>query len=447
MVNPSRIREAALGLTIPGLLYGLYNDYSRMNRWNNQFSSAVSFPGKVYTGVRSLDRMLRGRSLQPYRGVRASGYTKQGTKPIGKDASKQLTAPVRKRGRGRVMGRRRYRRAKKRIRPQGSFVFSLERGGSIQPTVAGIIGHYTSPRIQMQRCMFAAILRRLFGRAGYRCSMPARPIDGIVTGDTVILHYEFGAASLDDWSFSLTAGATLSQAITAMANSFNTELAALAGNLALGNLRIYRATLFPATTGPNVGRIELDLTNAKFQFNITSTLNIQNRSVGETGDEEMDEVDNTPVHGRCYEGLGSGPDSRYSTDATSLTIIHADTTNGVILANNPENMEQAPMTYNFVNIKRTGYTKIHPGTIHTSKLTLNRTYDIGTLCRMLFIATADGNYAARNGKYRLFHLEKVLETNNTNPLAMNLAYQHGLRISVKLLNPNTDVPIPEFVRS
>lgn len=420
-----------------GLIGSIASIISNLNRYGSYYRSTRSTAKLAGSAYRTVKGAL-GYQKVSNKGVRSTNFSTQRTKAVGR--RKYVKGK-----KGRMVRMKKYKSPASKA--QGAFIYSLERGGAITPTVSGVLGHATCPRVQMQRALFGCILRRLFVRAGLRCPIPARPIDGIITGDVVELLFEYGSASLDGWSFSLTTGATLTQAISACVNDFNTKLASLAGALALGNLRIYRAIFKPNSSGSTGSRVELDLTSAKVAVAINSSLRIQNRSVGETGDEDSTEVDNCPVQGRCYQGYGTGPDSRFQVDATTIPELHADSTYGVVSVSNPENMSEAPLTYNFNNVKRAGFTRITPGTIHLSKLNFYKVFSLETMCRAIFVATADGNPAMRIGKYSLFVLEKVIETNNASPLAMNLAYEHQLYMNFKLVNPNTDYPVPEFIRA
>lgn len=334
----------------------------------------------------------------------------------------------------------------KRRYNQGTFMYSLERGSQISPTVSGVIGHITSPRVVMQRVMFGALLRRLFVRAGLRCPIPSRAIEGVTTGDVVTFNFEYGSASLDGFSFTLTAGATFTQALNACVTDWNAKIASLTGSLVFSNTRFYKMSYTPSGNVGTPGRVEIDLTEAKIELHCASMLKIQNRSVGEVGDENADDVDNVPVQGKLYVGYGSGPDSRFQTDATTLVQLHGDA-NGVIEVSNPENMSDAPLPTLFNGVKKAGFIKIMPGQINRHYIKYKNVMYLTTFLRRILFATADSTPAVNLGKFAFVVLEKTLETNNGSPLAMTLSYEHQLNVTSKIVQVNADDPVPEYVRN
>lgn len=347
-------------------------------------------------------------------------------------------------------GRRIYSRKvrkfkKKRSLNQHTFQFSMERGSSISPTVSGILGHITCPRKQILRAMFGAILRKLFVRVGLKCVVPSRPMDGISLAgvDTVTFFFEYGSASLDAYSFTLSAGATFTQALDSAVGDWVAKFNALSGGLSNSNVRFTKVQYSRPGTAQIVTN---DLLESKIQLYSTSMLKIQNRSVGEVGDENADDVDNVPVQGKVYSGWGTGPDSRYQTDNLTLVELHGDVENGVIAVSNPENMSDAPLVTQFNGVKRSGFVKIMPGQINRHYLKYNTTMYLNNFLRLIMYGLGDNNLAMKIGKFGFIVVEKTLESNNTTPLAMNLVYEHQLNLTTKLINANADAPVPEFKR-
>lgn len=327
---------------------------------------------------------------------------------------------------------------------------SAERGGSVTPTLSGLVAHATSPRVMVQRAMFGSLLRLLFRKANVQCNPPNSAVYPLLTGTVVEFDFVYGASTGDGFSVTITAGATLTQIVDACISAFNAKYDALAANVVPGNVR-FRTMILRAGTGapstPASGSVFVDLNNANLAFWCTSRLKLQNRSITTAGENESDDVDNVPVNCVVYEGYGTGTDGRYNYGQPNPVAIATDTSTGLLTVSNPENMLDAPLPVMFPGAKRSGFFRIQPGGIKTHVLRYRKTVSLESLCRMILIPRGDSQFIIKLGKFGMVHFEKTMESNQSSPVAMNIAFESQLFMSVKAFANYSDKAVPEFIRS
>lgn len=344
--------------------------------------------------------------------------------------------------------RRQAKRTSRRI--DYGYQVSAERGGAITPTLSGIVAHATTPRIMVQRAMFGALLRLLFKSLNIQCNPPNSAVYPLQTGSTIEFDFVYGATTADGFSLAITSGATLTQIVDATISAFNAKYDALSATLAPGNLR-FRAMLLKTPTGtvaaPASGSGYMDISSAKLQFWCSSRLKLQNRSINTTGENESDDVDNVPINCVIYEGYGTGTDGRYNYGQPNPVALATDATTGLLTVSNPENMLDAPLPVMFPGAKRSGFFRVQPGSIKTHVLHYKKSISLEALCRLLFIPRGDSQFILRLGKFGMVHFEKTMESNQSTPVAMNIAFESQLLLSAKAYHNYSDKAVPEFIRS
>lgn len=188
----------------------------------------------------------------------------------------------------------------------------------------------------------------------------------------------------------------------------------------------------------------LELTNARMRVYAKSTLKIQNRSYGGGGTEE-DDVDNVPLYGKSYQFRGNGTD--YMGGTTSVTVgggvvrpLYANNTTGLfafgvaglIDVNNSEDLGEPPAAFCFRGVRKHDKVRIEPGHIKTSTLVDSYTISLQNLITMC--GFVDSNPSKNQlGKFRLFALEKILETSNPPIVEIRTAFENQTRMSMELL--------------
>lgn len=191
-----------------------------------------------------------------------------------------------------------------------------------------------------------------------------------------------------------------------------------------GNMLIFRIEFRPAakqdaadTTSVPLRRAifnMIDLTNCSVYISAKSALKMQNRTVEEAGDDESD-VNNVPLYGRSIEGNGAGPIWKNQKKISSVSFL--GDVKGIINVNESTDMQEPPNPEEFHRVQKVGKVKIEPGEIRTSVISHAATKMFNTWYRELnqyqmlsesSPETGQLNPDLRIGKYRLFHIEKML---------------------------------------
>nr|QXP07691.1 MAG: putative capsid protein [Arizlama virus] len=353
-------------------------------------------------------------------------------------------------GSGRFAGYYKTKRIsqKKRRRVQRklntSYMLSLERSFTQSPSISGIVGHATCPRGYMTRCMFGAMLKYLFLRMGVKCDPPTASLTPWANNSTITITFTYGAVTNDGFTATIASGATFTQTLQAVQNTWETKYDTLPASVVVTNLR-FRTLEFRTTDSGTLGlpSMTLDISNAKVSYFVSSRLKLQNRSLNTPGDDDADDVDNVPVNVVQYSGYGTGCDSKYDYLGVSL-MTDGD---GVMNLSNPSNLGDAPIAVTFEGVKRTGFSRLQPGQIKTNVIKFNKSYRLDNLTRLLSIGRGDTQIKLPVGKYSFLHIEKTLEANQTAPVSMNIACENQLYMNCKFYLNYTNIPIPEFVRN
>lgn len=183
----------------------------------------------------------------------------------------------------------------------------------------------------------------------------------------------------------------------------------------------------------------LNLSNAYVHVYSKSTLKLQNRSYGPDGNE-ADEVDNVPLYGKSYQCRGNGTQFQGSSfeniyDNGATIPIYVDNFYGVFqkeVSASTDDLAEPPTALAFNGVKRYDKVRIEPGNIKTSALT--EKYKI-TLSRLIGKLQ---DYAIHNpakvdlGRFRLFGLEKIIETTVSPTIPIRVAFEHNVRMSIGL---------------
>lgn len=337
---------------------------------------------------------------------------------------------------------KRKRKAQRKM--NSSYMISIERSFVQTPTVSGIVGHATSPRGYMTRAMFGAMLKYLFGRMGVKCDPPTAAVTPWANNSTITFTFTYGATTNDGFTATIASGATFTQIIQAVQNTWETKYDSLSATVVPTNLR-FRTMEYRTTDLVTLGlpSLTLDISNAKIGYWISSRLKLQNRSLNTAGDDDANDVDNVPINLVQYSGYGTGCDSKYDYLGVSLMTDG----NGIMNLSNPAELGDAPIATTFEGVKRTSFSRLQPGQIKTNVIKYKKNFRLDNLSRILAVGRGDANIKMPLGKYSFLHIEKTLEANQTTPVNMNIACENQLFINCKFYLNHSNIPIPEFVRS
>lgn len=114
--------------------------------------------------------------------------------------------------------------------------------------------------------------------------------------------------------------------------------------------------------------IKVNLLDAKINFFIKSSMKIQNRTVAAAGDDEVD-VNNVPISGRIYNGVGNGPVLRNIGANSNLFNGVSFKNPAALAAGSVAQLSEPPAACDFTYCKRYGKVVLQPGAIKTCWLT------------------------------------------------------------------------------
>lgn len=184
----------------------------------------------------------------------------------------------------------------------------------------------------------------------------------------------------------------------------------------------------------------LNLTNAKLDIYAKSTLKLQNRtqSRGTDGDEEGD-VDNVPTYGKAYQCSGNGTtyigDNNATVGAGGNVPMQANNTTGLFkLSVDVQNdLSEPPSAIPFLGVKKYDKIRLEPGHIKTSTLVDRYTISIQKLIGLFGTVGAFNPTFKKIGKFRMFALEKIMETAEPPTVPIIIGYEHQVRMSCALV--------------
>jgi len=310
-----------------------------------------------------------------------------------------------------------------------------EAGGLLTDKKACYVGHTTCPNNTIVIFAFAAVIKKLIIKSGNDVNDLDQTIfgdiyeDGTLAGSFFTLNYRLGSVVTDPLAsinFLLSANNTVYTIANAMriwAQDKGTQLNFISMEFTIGN------------GVANIRTYKVQLMQTHVAFMVKSSLKIQNRSSSASGGDEADDVDNTPLYGKSYEGSGSGCD--YVGDNIKGTTIHAslygNENNGeftrvtgfpVVTGGNTSLVEPPPGSH-FFGVKKCGKIHLDPGHLKTSVLTWRKSYEFNKMILLYNNDTSHRFYRRfSEGKYRFFGLEKILETvNGADPTDLRVAYE------------------------
>jgi len=153
-------------------------------------------------------------------------------------------------------------------------------------------------------------------------------------------------------------------------------------------------------------RMSINLKNAHVEFDVKSSLKIQNRTVDVTTDDTSENVNNVPLNGKKYEGKGNGTTFTANYDITKALV--GDYNTGVISKDATlQGLLEPAFGHMFKDVTREGKIRMDPGDLQTSVLTEHKKYSVNSLILKLW---PNVNTPSRidMGQFRFFGLEKMI---------------------------------------
>lgn len=332
-------------------------------------------------------------------------------------------------------------KVKKKVKRRGSrfdatkkgVMQTTERAGILNVQHTGYVGHITHPKITLMKLTIAALVKKLFVKAG--CNVMdlnmAAPVDNT---DIIRIRYyknQESGTTLTTLSYTV-AGAGTTTYLT-IANQLYAAVTAGAGATAY-DIRLHDMAYIPVIK--TIAFTELNLNGMLMNVWTKSDLKIQNRTVNAATDIDSEDVDNVPLYGKCYEGKGTGAVLVSQGQVTMSTPFVGDTVYGVIAVNgsNQTGTVEPVMPTMFRGVSKTGKAHLDPGQIKTSVLFESRYYSLDSIFKYFWYTGNDiGTYVIQKfGKFRFFSLEKMIDTigSDTDATNVNIAIEHNLKMGV-----------------
>jgi len=289
------------------------------------------------------------------------------------------------------------------------------------------VGHITHPANAICGNLAAILFKKLLNMSG----VPVYSRDSTLpfnNGDQVVVNYRISEiATVNSDIFTVSAATSLNtyiQHFTAPARPWNTNNNA--------QITFVTAILKISSLNAEMNGCSIPLANFMVKMAVKSTLKIQNRTINSAGNDEADEVDNSPVYGKVYAGKGTGAQFLPFNNASQLSFC-GDQTSGIIAptAASIASIAEPQPTSTFTKVTRSGRINLDPGVIKTSTLNHTANKPFSEWMRQCG-ASVPSNFGLRLvgdvGKFQFMMIEKMIDA-TTGGLPVVIAAQHNLEIN------------------
>lgn len=338
----------------------------------------------------------------------------------------------------------------------GGYNRTLESSKILEGSETVWVGHSTCARLEIFRSAFIAMMFDILRKINLQTENVEEDeiIRGLGVGDTLLFTWAVASsATVTTTVYTVPAGQTT---LLQIYNWFVDN--GRPWNNSIDSRDVQFKELQIRTT--ERGYYTFSLRDYKVKGFVQSTLRVQNRckvpAVGEDNQENVDVVDNCPVIGKSYTGVGSSlfHKKTYGVAAQNTFDQHSDQNYGVMLLDNASNcFQEPPQPNNFSNVKFSGSLRIQPGVIKTSQLRHPFTFYFNTIFQMAAPwannAVPQPNLVGQRirqfGSFRVFCIEKMLNVDPT--FLVRIAFEHNLEISCKAFyKKNSPVILKSFRR-
>jgi len=305
------------------------------------------------------------------------------------------------------------------------------------------VGHTSAALDVLRFHMWRVIVKGLMDKAGHVIrSFNDNCVTAFVTpGDLFVVQYAVGDGATLQVDFTVLVGSLWSNVVTAFAESATLR----AEGVILKNI-IYTPTVNAGSTTQDSAPVRLDLEYSYIRMYCKSTMKLQNRTINSSGNNEADDVDNSPLYGRTYGGNGNGAivSGRYGSSVQAQLLANRST--GYILGSANDNAEPWHQMY-FQFVTQQGKIHLDPGQIKTSVLVHRKNIHVNVLWKMCTDAVQSASAKSRSslGKFRFFGIERMIDTGTAEQIVVGLEINSYVNMSLYSRIPRMTEPI--FVRS
>jgi len=334
---------------------------------------------------------------------------------------------------------RKYRPRKAVKKAFSGINFTREVGWEETSTTQSVlVGHSTLPLQDCWNKVWQLIMKHLMNKTGISIRNFASVAEDMTAGDDLTLVYRTNdATSVANFSISFVAGQTWN----ALCGLFGAHLPIRASNVTLLYMA-YTPTVNTVGSGQDRAPARLDLEGFYLDFDLKSTMKVQNRTINSTGNNETIDVDNVPLYGKIYSGKGNGVDQQpLSTDGTPVLQLVANIQTGAIRGTSVDNLPEPIEPLYFRGSSKYGKAHLDPGVVKTSTLVYKNRMHLNRF-RELFGRVSDAFKSRHSfGKYTFFHLERMIQTLASPPgLIVACEINHKMYLSGYTRYNNMTVP-------
>lgn len=385
----------------------------------SDLSKAIDFVNNVTTSFNNIaSKVSRNKRKPSQRTIRNAPRPPRKARRLGR---KPFPGPSISSGRFKRMRRIKHKGRAVKVARGGCWKV-VEHGGESTGTEIIYMGHGTCPPLQVWEMIASALVKTLAVQMKLEIPDMYTQVPFCQVGDAWAIRYKPNwEAAESEHIYTATAAYTYEE----VAEDFKTWLA---GNWTTQYVLV--AINFNGATNNPAGSIYLNMRNTQVTLSCKSSYKLQNRSVGQSGDEDANDVDNVPLHGKSYFGRGSG--TQYNSGTTGIQPFVIDATTGTFdFEPSFDSLKDPAPPYLFAGTIKAGKAHLDPGHIKTSVLTFNRRMLLSTLMRANSCLPYTGSAQnSRLGVFKFFALEKMIDIGADE--VIKIAYEHNLRIGCSL---------------
>jgi len=340
---------------------------------------------------------------------------------------------------------------------QKGFAETSEFFGRVEDPECVYIGHSTRDCQAYANTISAMFIRDLFKKAGYKIANRLEELNLAAWDNSSGFKLQFVIQNVSNTGtalgpvvsdFEITDNLTLTQ-VAQQFSGFNawvydyitTNSTAVQGQIP------FKMILYSKDKYSNGDSFEwrmasqIDLAHQFITFHAKSTLVIQNRTSAagaETGNKNLDRVDNQPLAGKMYEFSQATP--RLGQAHTSFWQLNSIPYRGNVLIRSAEmdsSLQNSPDPKIWTNCTKVSNVLIQPGEMKQSVIT--HTFEgrlLTVLKRMRVANNFNGSTNGGAGKFHMIQLEEKLRTTSANPVTV----QYERKIELMCFSKPTKSP-------
>lgn len=242
----------------------------------------------------------------------------------------------------------------------------------------------------------------------------------------------------DIYNYQTVAGSSIASIADAMEETFLNEYAQ---NDAVGTgyhtERLYKITLEEWTDVAGViahrKLMDFNLVNAKVYLDGWATLQLQNRTVNDAGDDDKDDVNNVPIIGKRYVFNGVCPVTHVPRPDLNMINQGVITMRAGEVGGVQDNVwDEPPEKSTFVNCSKVNRVAMNPGDVKKDRIAVRVAKSIRDFMQMInerrYLNRFDSSRRYRLGECHLFALEKSLNFG----LNVDVVYTIDIKMSCRV---------------